>query len=751
MHKRYYQIQDHKKRSLLLKILFGLDILILILSFLLALFDASASCSLLILFLALELMLLINTAIFAYKNLLVVHKLEDSLFITDHGTDQLRLQQFHSMMDENHINYNYQPILNAKTGDIFAYEALMTYKSKLLEFSTAEILDLATGENRLYDIEKLTLQNNMEILRQNPDIFLTKKLFINCVLNYHLTEEDFNNLYNTFGSLIEKAVIQLNDITYMSETSMEVLKGRFQKIRCQFAYSDYGTDETDVTDLINSCANYIKIDRSITSFIDFNTKKQHQLSNIINFARLKNIKTIATGIQRYEELEYLINLDIDYIQGDFLAKPENSMLSSVPEEIYDSIQKLNYKKILALTNQKIYETNGDSLLDPYTFSSKAYSIILIKEERITFTCTSNKHAKISLVVPDNHKCEITLDNLMICGVDRPGLIIGANSSVTLRLVGNNNFSNDGIRVVEKSDLQIIGEGNLTIHADRNGRTGIGGSDSQTYGNITLAGEGIIKVVSSSNLSVGIGGGRNSANSMIRLLSGTIKVETSGYQTLGIGSLMGNAKIYVGTAMIDIKVEGTKAVGIGSILGSADITTMGNIHIECDGKVASAIGSIEESDGLIHIKAGELNLTINARIGTGVGAIQGNYTICLDNGSLAVTGEGYELLSLGDHFSMSCIKIRGGMFAVGITGPSSNTIRNMPRQIIIDGGNIQCDFPEGTIPVNSYGTPLTAYLITNRDEFVQTIETIAYQYEYRAVYSDLYPFIKVYLPKNSIIS
>ena len=750
MHKSYYQIQDHKKRSLLLNILFCLDILLLILSFTLALLGNSVSHSLLILFLAIDIMLIVYTAIFAYKNLLTVNKLEDYLFDTSHGTDRLRLRQFNKMMDENQIDYNFQPILNAKTGDIFAYEALMTYKSELLEFSSDEILDLATGENRLYDIEKLTLQNNMEIIRHQPENFRTKKLFINCVLNYHLTEEDFTKLFTTYGSLLEKAVIQLNDITYMSETSMEVLKGRFQKMKCQFAYSDYGTDETDVIDLINSCANYIKIDRSITSFIDFNTKKQHQLSNIISFARLKNIKTIATGIERYEELEYLINLDIDYVQGDFLAKPESSLITTISEEIYDSIQKLNYKKILALTNQKIYETKGESILDPYTFSSKSYSIILIKEEKITFTSKLNKYAKISLVVPDNHKCEITLDNLMICGIDRPGLIIGSNSSVTLRLVGNNNFSNDGIRVVEKSDLQIIGEGNLTIHADRNGRTGIGGSDSQTYGDITLAGEGTIKVVSSSNLSVGIGGGRNPANSMIRLLSGTIIVDTSGYQTLGIGSLMGNAKIYIGTAMIDIKTEGTKTVGIGSMIGSADITTFGNINIECDGKISSAIGSIEESDGLILIKGGDLALRIHARIGTGVGAIQGKYTICLDNGNLAVSGEGYELIGLGDHFSMSYIKIRGGLLAVRIVAPPNNTILNMPRHIIIDGGNIQCDFPEGTTPVNSYGTPLTAHIITNTDEFVQSVETISYRYEYRAVYSELYPFIKVYLPENSII-
>ncbi len=750
MHKIHCQFQDYKMKNLPLILLFCFDIFLLILSFVLVLVGNSTSRPLLIVILSVNIMLNTYTAISAYKNSLIIDNLKDYLFSTFHGTDRQRLQQFHKLLDKNQIEYHFQPILNARTGEIFAYEALMNYKSNLLELSHPEILELAAKENRLYDIEKLALQNNMEVIRRHPNKFLTKKLFINCVLSHHLTEEDFAALLTRYGSLLEKAVIQLNDISYMNETIMEVFKKRLQKAKFQFAYSDYGTDETHIIGLINSCANYIKIDRSITRFIELNTKKQHLLSNIISFARLKNIKIIATGIERYEELEYLINLDIDYIQGNLIAKPAASLITAISVEMHETIQKLNYSKMLEVSSQKVYETRGDSTLDPYGLAEKAYSTILILEDQITFTSSQGKCAKISLVVPDNHNCEITLDNLLLCGVDRPSLMIGAGSSVILRLVGNNDFSKNGIRVVEKSDLQIVGDGNLTVHTDRNGRIGIGGSASQTYGNITLAGEGTIKVITGSNLSVGIGGGRNPANSMIRLLSGTVIINAGGHQTLGIGSFMGNAKIYIGTASIDIKAEGAMAAGIGSIIGSAEITSFGDINIRCEGKISTAIGSIEESTGLIHIKGGTLDLTVNSHIGTGVGAIQGKYTICLDAGELVILGGGNELTGLGDHFNMSSIRIKGGLLAVKLASSPSCPVTNTPQHIIIDSGNIQCDFPEGMVPVNSYGTPLRAHIITNTDEFVQSIETIAYQYEYRAVYSEHYPFIKVYLPENYFI-
>jgi hypothetical protein len=76
--------------------------------------------------------------------------------------------------------------------------------------------------------------------------------------------------------------------------------------------------------------------------------------------------------------------------------------------------------------------------------------------------------------------------------------------------------------------------------------------------------------------------------------------------------------------------------------------------------------------------------------------------------------------------------------------------NQPGKLIIDGGNIQLEFPEDNMPVNSYGTPLSSHIITNTDEFHQIFETVSYSYEYHASYSDRFPFIKVYLPDFTML-
>jgi hypothetical protein len=76
--------------------------------------------------------------------------------------------------------------------------------------------------------------------------------------------------------------------------------------------------------------------------------------------------------------------------------------------------------------------------------------------------------------------------------------------------------------------------------------------------------------------------------------------------------------------------------------------------------------------------------------------------------------------------------------------------NERRNVIIDGGNIQCDFPDQIIPVNTYGTPLVARIIMDSDEFCRTVDTVTYSYDYQASYCDRYPYIKVYLPESFIL-
>ncbi|MBQ7046111.1 MAG: EAL domain-containing protein, partial [Oscillospiraceae bacterium] len=87
-------------------------------------------------------------------------------------------QVFCKIIDENLFEYHLQPIVDARTGVVFGYEALMrTIGNKYL--NPFQMLEIAKKQKRTYDIEKKTFFNVMKILHENIDMFKDKKLFIN--------------------------------------------------------------------------------------------------------------------------------------------------------------------------------------------------------------------------------------------------------------------------------------------------------------------------------------------------------------------------------------------------------------------------------------------------------------------------------------------------------------------------------------------------------------------------------------------
>ncbi|MHB8128640.1 MAG: EAL domain-containing protein [Mobilitalea sp.] len=750
MKKKFQEFQDYRRRGKRLVLLFCLDILFLSLAVTFSYQNFIYSGYLTIVFFILGFLSLCLTAISSRLNFKIIGKLEESFLNNTYGTSAIRIRQFHKLMEDNLFEYYFQPIINAKTGEIFAYEALMRTNSDTIGMLPYEILDLAEKENRLYEIEKFTFFNTLKIMKENSEVFITKKLFINSISSHQLSDEDFDKLYMDYGALFQNIVMEITESTHIDEDGVRLIQKRLQKTNCQLALDDYGTGYSNESKLLNSNPNYVKIDRTILRYINIDTKKQHLVSNLVNFASQNNIKIIAEGIETYEEFEYVIKLGVDYIQGFYTAIPNPFLINTMSEDIIEKLVEINSNHYLETATTKVYESNNDSLLSPVALALQMYSDIIINEKELILQGNHGMVANISLIIPDNHKCHITLDHVNLRGFEKPSITLGKNCSVILNLIGDNNLSYDGIRVPETSDLTILGTGNLSVQAERTNRVGIGGTASQSYGNIILASSGIIKVISSGNMSVAIGGGQNSFDSIIRLMSGTINVVTSGYDSVGIGNISGNARIEINDCKVKIKSEGRKTIGIGCMKGPVYINTSGDLNITCDGKTAVAIGSLDESDGTITINNGILNIRFNTHMGSGIGAINGKVNIEIFDGDININGEGTDIVGIGDPIGVGDIKIHNGMLSIQLFATIALPIGNIKRNIIIDGGNIQCDFPEDITPVNSCGTPLVARVITDIDKFSQAVKTFAYAYDYQAAYLNRYPHIKVYLPENIII-
>ncbi len=87
------------------------------------------------------------------------------------------------------------------------------------------------------------------------------------------------------------------------------------------ALDDVGSGYSTLNLLPELRPDIIKIDRDLVDHVDHDRFKQAIVSKLIALAKQLDIDVVAEGIERQEELDFLRNHDVDYVQGFLLGRP----------------------------------------------------------------------------------------------------------------------------------------------------------------------------------------------------------------------------------------------------------------------------------------------------------------------------------------------------------------------------------------------------------------------------------------------
>lgn len=252
-----------------------------------------------------------------------------------------RYKAFELLVEKNLFHYHFQPIVSAKTGDIFAYEALMRTDASI-GMNPLEVLDAAKTYNRLYEIEKATMFNVMERYVSERAQFGNRKLFINTIPGHFLNDDDLRHLSQKYGDFMDRVVFELTEQDTVSDeelNSIKRLSGR--RAKSQIAIDDYGTGHSNIVNLMRYAPQVIKIDRFLIADIHRNQNKQMFVRSTIEFAKMNGIRVLAEGVETSNELRMVIDLGVDFVQGYYMARPASQLIASISEEIRREIIEAN--------------------------------------------------------------------------------------------------------------------------------------------------------------------------------------------------------------------------------------------------------------------------------------------------------------------------------------------------------------------------------------------------------------------------
>ena len=235
--------------------------------------------------------------------------------------DQSRLE-FHQMLDAHKIAYHFQPIFRADDGQVYGYEALMRVDMPSLR-DPKLVLQIAKEEGLMHEIEKLTMfratESYMALLERGV-ISQTAFLFINSIANEDMTTENEGEYHERFGQIQDRIIIE---ITETENLEMELIKKKSaaEGFTGIFALDDYGSGYNSELNLLTLNPHYVKVDVTIVRDIDVDENKQQIVRNIVQYAHERDMKIIAEGIETGTEMKKLLELDVDLLQGFYLARP----------------------------------------------------------------------------------------------------------------------------------------------------------------------------------------------------------------------------------------------------------------------------------------------------------------------------------------------------------------------------------------------------------------------------------------------
>lgn len=280
-----------------------------------------------------------------------VEKLERESSGADEVVRSVRMvSEIKDALSKGHIHLFYQPINDINDGHVLGFEALMRWiHPEKGIIPPNEFIPLAEESGLIVEMSKFALKRACEDLAIiEKDLGMTGLLYMS--VNFtgkDLTAENFTDyVYSVLSETDtkpEKIQIEITERMLMDNPRAATETLEFlRKAGFRIAIDDFGTGYSSLSYLHYFPIDCLKIDRSFVSQMLENEGSMRLVQSIVSLAKNLNMTVTAEGIEEQSELDALKELECEYGQGYFFAKP------LARDEI---IQKLKEKDMLPDTSR----------------------------------------------------------------------------------------------------------------------------------------------------------------------------------------------------------------------------------------------------------------------------------------------------------------------------------------------------------------------------------------------------------------
>lgn len=229
-------------------------------------------------------------------------------------------------LEDDEFSLFCQPKINLKNSKLYGGESLIRWNSGKFGFiNTQYFIDILEGSNSLMPVTNwvlnVALRQCLRYQKIYPDFSVAVNLSPSLLTNRNIIDV-VSNAVNIWSVNPSSLILEVTEGAMMMnpKKSLEILN-EFHQLGFGVSIDDFGTGYSSLAYLKDLPADELKIDKSFVTNMANDTKDESIVKAAIDLAHTLGLKIVAEGVEDKKTLDLLTNMNCDYAQGYYMAKP----------------------------------------------------------------------------------------------------------------------------------------------------------------------------------------------------------------------------------------------------------------------------------------------------------------------------------------------------------------------------------------------------------------------------------------------
>lgn len=256
----------------------------------------------------------------AYYN----HAMEEHVFFENHLVTEMKLALADDQQEQFYMVY--QPIVSKTSKQVHTYEALLRFQSKVYGLISPDVfIPLAEAHQLIVPLGYKVLSWVMSDMQNRKYEYHYHRVAINLSIIQLLQPDFVSQVLRMISDRgLKTNQFELEITESVLENSFDLLNGKLKELHdagIYLAIDDFGTGFSSLSRMKEMHVDCIKIDRSfITPMIEL--QERSLVADIIVMAHRLGYEVVAEGVETREQVEKLVDVDCDYLQGYYFDRPK---------------------------------------------------------------------------------------------------------------------------------------------------------------------------------------------------------------------------------------------------------------------------------------------------------------------------------------------------------------------------------------------------------------------------------------------